>query len=173
LSTDFEGAYNSLSVTGRQKIADKWRDTLVSIGSKALRGKPQDIRELLDNDVVKKIEGEELGKFFRLAIETTKIDSYLKSKNLNTPYSKKNLETLSEYMTSLALEQDASSSGAQIIAITTRNKKLAELSNVVPTSQKQRLYDQIARLTFNDPRFKKMNERFGLTEIDLRKAAKA
>lgn len=73
----------------------------------------------------------------------------------------------------MALEQDASSSGAQIIAITTRNKQLAELSNVVPTNQKRRLYDEIAHDTFNDPRFKELNEKLGLSEKDLRKAAKA
>jgi hypothetical protein len=83
------------------------------------------------------------------------------------------LESLREYDISLALEQDASSSGAQIIALTTRNKQLAELSNVVPTDQKRRLYDEIAAATYNDPRFRKINERLGLTEIDLRKAAKA
>ena len=66
-----------------------------------------------------------------------------------------------------------SSSGAQIIALTTRNKKLAELSNVIPTRQKKRLYDEIAALTFDDPRFKKLNKKLGLTEKELRKAAKA
>jgi hypothetical protein len=50
---------------------------------------------------------------------------------------------------------------------------LAELSNVVPTNQKRRLYDEIAAATFNDPRFRELNKRLGLTEIDLRKAAKA
>ena len=66
-----------------------------------------------------------------------------------------------------------SSSGAQIIALTTKNKQLAELSNVVPTNQKRRLYDEIAESTFNDPRFRELNIKFGLTLKDLRKAAKA
>ena len=66
-----------------------------------------------------------------------------------------------------------SSSGAQIIALTTRNKKLAELSNVIPTMQKKRLYDEIAALTYDDPRFKELNKKLGLTEKELRKAAKA
>jgi SPP1 gp7 family putative phage head morphogenesis protein len=80
---------------------------------------------------------------------------------------------MNSYKTALALEQDASSSGAQIIALATKNKQLAELSNVVPTTQKRRLYDEIAAATYNDPRFKVMNERLGLSEKDLRKAAKA
>jgi hypothetical protein len=80
---------------------------------------------------------------------------------------------LDNYYTALALEQDASSSGAQIIALTTKNKQLAEMSNVVPTMQKRRLYDEIAAATFHDPRFKVLNEKLGLSEKDLRKAAKA
>ncbi len=109
--------------------------------------------------MVQMVEGEEQGKLFRLALETYEIDSHLKSGG-----------TLFNYATDLALEQDASSSGAQIIALTTRNKKLAELSNVIPTNQKRRLYDEIAGATFQDPRFKKLNERLGLSEKDLRKA---
>ena len=81
-----------------------------------------------------------------------------------------NLVKLKDYDISLALEQDASSSGAQIIALTTKNKQLAELSNVMPTNQKKRLYDEIAADTFNDPRFRELNKKLGLTEKDLRKA---
>jgi hypothetical protein len=43
----------------------------------------------------------------------------------------------------------------------------------VPTNQKQRLYDEIAASTFNDPRFIELNKRLHLTEKDLRKAAKS
>jgi hypothetical protein len=133
-----------------------------------LRGKPNDIRAILDSDFVSKIDGEELGKFFRFAIESAKIDTYLAG-----DYSAASLERLREYKIALALEQDASSSGAQIIALTTKNKQLAELSNVVPTMQKRRLYDEIAAATYNDPRFRALNEKLGLSEKDLRKAAKA
>ena len=125
-----------------------------------------DFKKILQDEIVGRIEGEELGKFFRLAIEQAKV-----SNHLNGNF--KNLKGLDNYRTALALEQDASSSGAQIIALTTRNKKLAEMSNVVPTDQKRRLYDEIAAATFNDPEFRRLNEKFGLTEKDLRKAAKA
>jgi len=168
LSDYFEGSYNSLSITGRQKIALKWRSEMIKIGNHMLRAKPNDIRAILESDMASRIDGEELGKFFRLAIETAKIDNYLKGN-----YSSVNLKTLNNYKTALALEQDASSSGAQIIALTTRNKQLAELSNVIPTNQKKRLYDEIAAATYNDARFRKLNEKLGLTEKDLRKAAKA
>jgi hypothetical protein len=166
LSDTLEGKHNSLTVLGRQAIAEAWRPEMIRIGNMMRSGKPQDIRNILTNKLVLEIDPEELGKFFRFAIEVAKIDDYLKANNGV-------LEALNKYKTALALEQDASSSGAQIIALTTRNKQLAEMSNVVLTNQKRRLYDEIATLTFNDPRFKKMNEKLGLTEKDLRKAAKA
>jgi SPP1 gp7 family putative phage head morphogenesis protein len=171
----FEGRFNGLSFAGRRQIADKFRPQLVEIGNLMLRGKPNDIRAVLRSELVGRIDPEEVGKFFRLAIETAKIERYLKEsindkKNI---YSKTNIDSLKNYKTAIAMEQDASSSGAQIIALTTRNKKLAELSNVVPTNQKRRLYDEIAEATFHDPRFKVLNEKLGLTERDLRKAAKA
>lgn len=133
-----------------------------------IRGKPGDIRNILENKFLAEMDGEEQAKVLRLALEMAKIDNYLGGN-----YSLKNLEKLKDYKISLAIEQDASSSGAQIIALTTRNKQLAELSNVVPTDQKKRLYDEIAAATFNDPRFIELNKRLGLTEKDLRKAAKA
>jgi SPP1 gp7 family putative phage head morphogenesis protein len=164
----FEGRFNGLSITGRQKIAAKWRPELVKIGNQMISAKPRDIRAILQNPTVARVEGEELGKFFRFAIESAKIDRHLSGSYTNTSLSK-----MENYVTSLAIEQDASSSGAQIIALTTRNKRLAELSNVVPTRQKRRLYDEIAAATYNDPRFRKLNQKLNLTEKDLRKAAKA
>ena len=168
LSDYFEGRYNGLTVTGRQKIAEKWRPELVKLGNHMLRKKPNDIRAVLDSEVFSKVDGEDLNKFLRFALETAKIDNYL-----GGDYSKKSIEKLRNYDIAIALEQDASSSGAQIIALTTKNKQLAELSNVVPTNQKKRLYDEIAYSTYNDPRFRKLNEKLGLSEKDLRKAAKA
>ena len=236
LDEKFEGRFSSLTITGRQKIAEKFRPDMIKIGNHMRRNKPGDIRAILEMDIVQSIDAEELGKFFRFAIETSKIDDFLKqpvgntfsrngvlyqvdalfnlkrpvykldAKSLekspqvntklevrNTPpdmnapvliwetngrqvivdglhriqsaiksnrilnvqyltdkdmqsvaltdfYSKESLNNLVNYKTGLALEQDASSSGAQIIALTTRNKQLAELSNVVPTNQKRRLY---------------------------------
>ena len=397
LSDKLEGRFNSLSITGRQKIAEKWRPELVKIGNHMIRAKPADIRAVLESDLVSQVDGEELGKFFRFALETAKIDNFLKGtepsktipiitegllaerrdvaglarllgvnnktdpsyvgspselveaqaavislvnkeqvdekdlqkalswlhtadveltdvrreratfktfdhetgakfsaekiaenkakfeirskgntrryiatqvveelgefleehlKTTHKPsanifkvieaqkralkairfgndtvikdvdsvyygktnqeaakiaakaagieagtlkpealvtklnvalekelrvvpkiagdvYRDSNLDALDNYKTAIALEQDASSSGAQIIALTTRNKQLAELSNVVPTTQKRRLYDEIAAATYNDPRFRKLNIKLGLNEKDLRKAAKA
>ena len=149
-------------------IAEKWRKDLVEIGYAMISKKPNDIRRILEHPVVQRIDGEELGKFFRFAIEQAKIDRFLGGN-----YNLRNLSKLDDYKTALALEQDASSSGAQIIALTTRNKQLAELSNVIPTTQKRRLYDEIASRTFDDEEFRQLNARLGLSEKDLRKAAKA
>jgi SPP1 gp7 family putative phage head morphogenesis protein len=164
-SDALEDKYNSLSVKGRQQIAMLWRKDMVALGKNMLRGKPGDIRAVLESPLMAEIDGEEQGKLMRLALEYAKIDNFL-----GGDYSDASLQRLANYKTALALEQDASSSGAQIIALTTRNKQLAELSNVVPTNQKQRLYDEIAASTFNDPRFIELNKRLHLTEKDLRKA---
>jgi len=169
----YEGNHNSLTFSGRQAIFEKWRPDLVKIGNHMSRAKPDDIRSILESDLLSRIEGEDIGKAYRLALETSKIDNYLKSLDPKSPYSLQNLKRLDKYLTDFAIEQDASSSGAQIIALTTRNRALAELSNVVPTTQKRRLYDEIAASTFSDPEFTRINEKLGLTEKDLRKAAKA
>ena len=166
LSDSLEGASNSLTVVGRQEIATRWRQELIKVGDCIRRAKPDDIRKILQNSLVMQVDGEEQGKLFRLALEMSRINSHLAGDFSD-------LSKLNSYMTSLALEQDASSSGAQIIAMTTRNRQLAELSNVVATTQKKRLYDEIAAATFNDNRFIELNKKLGLTEKDLRKAAKA
>ena len=168
----FEGRYSSLTITGRQKIAAKWRPELIKIGNHMLRAKPNDIRAVLENPFLEHIDGEDQGKVLRFAIESAKLDKFLNEGAIKHAYSEANLERLKDYKISLALEQDASSSGAQIIALTTKNKQLANMSNVVPTDQKRRLYDEIAAATFSDPEFIKINQRLGITEKDLRKAAK-
>jgi hypothetical protein len=102
--------------------------------------------------------------------EVSKLE--LKPMNVKNPYSEDNLKHLDNYMIDVALEQDASSSGAQIIALTTKNKQLAELSNVVPTNQKRRLYDEVAAATYDDHEFKELNKRLNISLKDLRKASK-
>ena len=160
-----EHKFNSLAVQGRQSIAAYWRKDITDLGDAMRRGKPQDIRNILENKLMQHIDAEEQAKLMRFALEMSRLNSFLGGK-----YDSPSLKRLSDYQISLALEQDASSSGAQIIALTTKNKQLAELSNVVPTDQKKRLYDEIAHTTFNDPRFRELNIKFGLSEKDLRKA---
>lgn len=167
-SDKLEGRHNSLTVLGRQKVAEKHKKELIEIGRRMLSNKPDDVRYVLRSELVQSVDGEEQAKLLRFAMESAKIDAHLQGK-----YRRGDLVKLKDYSSAFALEQDASSSGAQIIALTTRNKQLAELSNVVPTNQKRRLYDEIAYDTYHDPRFKKLNKKLGLTEKDLRKAAKA
>jgi hypothetical protein len=102
LSEKLEGNFNSLTITGRQKIAQKYRNEMVKIGNQMRRAKPRDIRDILDNELVQMIDAEEQGKFFRFAIELAKMDEFL-----GGDYSKRSLERLSKYKTALALEQDA------------------------------------------------------------------
>jgi SPP1 gp7 family putative phage head morphogenesis protein len=166
LSDYFEGDFDGLTFSGRRQIADKWRPDLIKLGNAMLRAKPADIRFILESDIAARVDGEELGKFYRLAIESAKIDNHVEGVYNNA-------QLFDSFKTGLAMEQDASSSGAQIIALTTRNRQLAELSNVVPTNQKRRLYDEIAASTYNDPRFKVLNEKLNLSLKDLQKAAKA
>jgi hypothetical protein len=84
LSDKLEGNFNSLTITGRQKIADRWRPEMVKIGNHMLRGKPGDIRAILESDLVAQIDGEEVGKFYRFALESAKIDNFLKTSVLRT-----------------------------------------------------------------------------------------
>ena len=133
-SDKLEDKFNSLAIVDRQHIALKWRKDLIELGNLMRRGKPNDIRQILEHFLMQEIDAEEQGKLMRFALEMSRIDSHLGGK-----YDIKSLETLKDYKIALALEQDASSSGAQIIALTTKNKQLAELSNVVPTTQKRRL----------------------------------
>ena len=168
----FEGKFDSLTVTGRQGVARKWRSEMLEIGKAILSNRPRDLRAILNSEIVQHVDGEEIGKFYRLCMESAKIDNYLRTvaKKEKLLYHGSTLNKLGGYRTAFAVEQDASSSGAQIIALTTRNKQLAEMSNVVLTDQKRRLYDEIAAATFDDPRFIKLNQKLGLTEKDLRKA---
>jgi SPP1 gp7 family putative phage head morphogenesis protein len=84
-------------------------------------------------------------------------------------------DKLSTYQTRLMIENDASSSGAQIIGLSTRDRSISEASNVLATDRKNRLYDLVAMYTVNDPEF--INIRAlrdaNLTWEDLAKAAKA
>jgi len=73
------------------------------------------------------------------------------------------------------IENDASSSGAQIIALSTGDRSIAQASNVLATTKKNRLYDLVAMDTINDPEFKTIASlrNANLTWEDLAKAAKA
>ena len=73
------------------------------------------------------------------------------------------------------IENDASSSGAQIIGLSTGDRAVSQASNVLATTQKNRLYDLVAMDTVNDPEFLKIPalRDANLTWEDLAKAAKS
>jgi hypothetical protein len=73
------------------------------------------------------------------------------------------------------IENDASSSGAQIIGLSTRDRDISMNSNVLATDKKNRLYDLVAQDTANDPDLLKIPalRDADISWEDLAKAAKA
>jgi len=123
-------------------------------------------REFLQHPLVQSIEPEELPKLARLALEYYRIHQHVDG-NFD------DLAKLSTYRTQLTNENDASSSGAQLIALSTRDRQLSEASNVVPTNRKNRLYDLVAEQTLSDPEFQRINPLGNdINFKDLSKAAK-
>jgi len=106
------------------------------------------------------------GGFERKSFSDVDIDFYLSDDMLRTRSTK--------YRTTMTIENDASSSGAQIIGLSTGDRAVSEISNVLPTTSKQRLYDIIAQATASSPRFEAIN-RLGsdIDWQDLAKGAKA
>lgn len=79
LNDTFEGRDNSLTFTGRQKIADRLWPWMVDSGNKLRRGKPADIRAFLEDGMAQSVDAEEMGKFMRFSMECAKIDEHLNS----------------------------------------------------------------------------------------------
>jgi len=79
------------------------------------------------------------------------------------------------YYTKLMIENDASSSGAQIIGLSTGDRSISINSNVLATDKKNRLYDLVAMDTASDPEFHAIQSLSGanIQWTDLAKAAKA
>jgi hypothetical protein len=100
----------------------------------------------------------------RMALEYSRIQKHLDGG-----------KPITSYKTRLMIENDASSSGAQIIGLSTGDRKVSQASNVLATPQKNRLYDLVSMDTVNDPEFLKIAalRNAGLTWEDLAKAAKS
>lgn len=126
------------------------------------------IREFLEHPLIRATDPEEIPQLARLALEYTRIYDYLDGDITNTA-------KLATYRTKLMVDNDASASGAQMIALAARDKQLALNSNVVPTAQKNRLYDLVAMDTVSDPEFQNIRALAdaGITWEDLQKAAKS
>lgn len=101
-SDKLEWKFNSLSVQGRQQIAMKWKSDMIALGDSMRRGKPNDIRKALENQLMAEIDGEEQGKLMRFALEMSRLNEFL-----GGDYTAASLAKLKDYQIALALEQDA------------------------------------------------------------------
>jgi len=145
-------AFSVLTNTGRLESFRRNEKAFREIGELLLSNTQRDrrIREFLEHPLIVATEAEEIPKLARFALEYTRIYNHVDG-DFN------NVAKLKTYKTKLGNENDASASGAQLIALTTRDRALAEASNVVATSRKNRLYDLVAERTMSDPAFRKIN----------------
>ena len=169
---------DTLTLKGRLKAFKDQEKNLLAIGEAALSKTQPDrrVKEFLSNSLVAATEDKEVGKLARLAIEYTRIYRHMNGRMVTdkTKWTPEDLKRLSQYKTKMMIENDASSSGAQIISLSTGDRAAAELSNVLQTSKKQRLYDEIAKRTVDDADFLAIPELadLDLDWTDLMKAAK-
>ena len=160
----------ALTQAGRLEIFRRNETKLLEIGQLLQSPTQRDrrIREFLEHPLIRGLEGAEVPKMARMALEYTRVYNHVDG-DFN------NISKLSGYKTKLMIENDASSSGAQIIGLSTGDRAVSLASNVLPTTQKNRLYDLVAMDTINDPDFLKIPalRDSNLTWEDLAKAAKS
>jgi len=160
----------ALTHAGRMEIFKRNEKQIIELGN-LLLGKTQKdarIRKFLTHPLIENLDGVEVPKMARLSLEYARVH-----KHVDGDFS--NLSLLSKYKTRLMIENDASASGAQIIGLSTGNRDIAIASNILPTAQKNRLYDLIAMDTIDDPEFRKIPalREANLTWEDLAKGAKS
>jgi SPP1 gp7 family putative phage head morphogenesis protein len=160
----------ALTQSGRLDIFKRNESKILELAGllQAKTQRDRRIREFLEHPLIKGLEGKEVPKMARFALEYKRIHDHVGGNFSNTAL-------LKTYKTRLMIENDASSSGAQIIGLSTGDRAIAEASNVVATTRKNRLYDLVAQDTVNDPEFLKIPalRNAGLTWEDLAKGAKA
>jgi SPP1 gp7 family putative phage head morphogenesis protein len=156
----------ALTQNGRRAIFNRNRDKILELGNlmQATTQRDRRLREFLEHPLIRGLEGPEVPKMARMALEYSRIQKHIDSG-----------KPLGNYLTKLMIENDASSSGAQIIGLSTGDRAVSQASNVLATTQKNRLYDLVAMDTVNDPEFLKIPalRDAGLTWEDLAKAAKS
>ena len=163
-------ATEALTQAGRIEIFMRNEPQLLELGRIMMSKTQRDrrMREFLEHPIIREHDAEEIPKVARLALEYARVHAHVGGDFTNT-------QKLSTYRTNLMIENDASSSGAQIIGLSTGDRDIANASNVLQTSQKNRLYDLVAMDTVSDPEFQKIEKLAGanITWTDLQKAAKA
>jgi len=156
----------ALTQNGRRAIFNRNKKNLVELGNIMMSNTQRDrrMREFLEHPLVRKLEGPEVPKLARMALEYARIEKHINSG-----------KPLTKFKTKLMIENDASSSGAQIIGLSTGDRAVSQASNVLATTQKNRLYDLVAMDTVNDPEFIKIPglRDANLIWTDLAKAAKS
>ena len=154
-------ANQKLSIPDRLDVFNRNKAQLVSLGRIMSSTTQPDrrIREFLEHPLIREIDPEEVSKLARLALEVYRVETH---------------RGRLPYRTNLQVEIDASASALQMIAMTTRNRELANLGNLFAKSRKERIYDVISQATVNDPRFQKLTSDLGveLSWPDLEKAGK-
>jgi SPP1 gp7 family putative phage head morphogenesis protein len=162
-------ATEALTNPGRFAIFDRNKKDILELG-RLIQSKTQRdsrIRSALEHKLMVGMDPVEHPKLMRMALEYARMHDHVDG-NFG------DMSKLATFQTKLPVEIDASASGAQIIALSTRNKDLGYESNVVATPKKNRLYDTMAMDTVSDPRFQKISDLVNdITWEDLSKAAKA
>jgi hypothetical protein len=163
-------ATEALTQSGRIEIFRRNEKDILSLGKILMQKTQRDrrIREFLEHPIIREHDAEEIPKITRMALEYARVHDHVNG-NFN------DVAKLATYRTKLMLENDASSSGAQIIGLSTRDRDISVNSNVLQTTQKNRLYDLVAMDTVSDPEFQKIQKLSGanIQWTDLQKAAKA
>jgi SPP1 gp7 family putative phage head morphogenesis protein len=159
----------TLTDAGRYASFYKNEKSILEIGRlmQATTQRDRRIREFLEHPLIRATDGEEVAKLGRFALEYARIHDHMGGDFTD-------LRRLSLYETRLMSEVDASASALQMISLATGDRQAALLSNVLPTTRKQRIYDIVAQEVASDPRFLKIMEETGLdlNWEDLQKAAK-
>jgi hypothetical protein len=163
-------ATEALTQAGRLAIFERNQNELLSLGRLLLSPTQRDarIRQFLEHPLVRATEAEEIPKLSRLALEYARAYEHTGGRPLDT-------NSYRGFTSKLMIENDASSSGAQIIGLSTGDRSIAINSNVLATTKKNRLYDLVAMDTVADPEFQAIKALVdaNITWTDLQKAAKA
>lgn len=164
-------ATEALTQAGRMEIFLRSQQEILSLG-RLMQSKTQRdrrIREFLEHPLVRSHEAEGIPKISRMALEYARVYDHV-----GGDFSKL-MNGKSTYYSKLMIENDASSSGAQIIGLSTGDRSISINSNVLATDKKNRLYDLVAMDTASDPEFHAIKALSGanIQWDDLAKAAKA
>jgi SPP1 gp7 family putative phage head morphogenesis protein len=163
------GKTEGLTTAGRLAAFRRHEKDFLELGEliSATTQRDRRIREFLEHPLVRATDGEEVAKLARFALEYYRVHRHMGGNFSDTA-------RLARYKTQLMGEVDASASALQMISLATGDRRSAAMSNIVPTRQKQRVYDIVAQEVASDPRFLKLMEtnNLNLSWGDLQKAAK-